>query len=199
MASHFVTKSQIDLDACVRLGDEIALESYPALRAFLENRVSPQAARLFAEPLISRGNREAPATVSWYCDFEGDAKPVAQLDDQARSDFDAKLGRLLGELRPLLTDPDGGQLVAAALHVPKLSDIWSLNGEPVILNWGMVGDASEIVRERAVQPISQDLGALSSTCSRPPADGYGTVGLRTIISATSRRRRDVTRARLYVL
>ncbi|MEM7721249.1 MAG: trypsin-like peptidase domain-containing protein [Pseudomonadota bacterium] len=149
MAEHFLTKTTIDLAATVRLGDQIVLESYPALQSFLANKGQSQAGRLFAEPLLSKGNREAPPTVSWYCDYEGTGVPISKLDDRARADVDALLAQRLAALRPLLADPDGGRLLGAALHVAKLDDIWVVDGNPVILNWGMLeaaGASSDAAR-----------------------------------------------------
>lgn len=170
MASHFLTKSQADLAACIRIGPEIALESYPALRSLLNDKVSPEAARLFAEPLVSRGNDSAPATISWYCDLEGDAVPLAQLDEQARSAVDAKIADRLREIRSLLEDPDGGQLVGAALHVPALSDIWVAQGEPVILNWGMLSAPNESSEAQRSAQYAGALGRYLPMAAAPSLD-----------------------------
>lgn len=143
MAAHFLTKTSVVLEACLRLDDQIALESYPALQAFLADRGQAQAGRLFAEPLLSRGNQNAVPSVSWYTDFEGTGGPISRLDDRARADVDAVLAQRLAGLRPLLDDPDGGRLLGAALHVPKLDDIWIVDGQPVMLNWGMISSPAE--------------------------------------------------------
>ncbi|MBC7155869.1 MAG: serine protease, partial [Rhodobacteraceae bacterium] len=64
MAAHFFTKTRIDLKRCLDVDGTLALERYPALHHALAGRVSPQAATLFAEPLVSKGNAGAEPTVS---------------------------------------------------------------------------------------------------------------------------------------
>jgi S1-C subfamily serine protease len=149
MSSHFLTKSRIDLAACLPAGEQLALESHPALAAFLAQHAGPETAALFAEPLISKGNREAPPTVSWYTAHAGEGRPITELDGPARAAAEGQLARMLARLRPLLDDPDGGRLVAAALHVPDPGDVWVVDGSPVILNWGLLtapGAADEAAR-----------------------------------------------------
>ncbi|MGC9420559.1 MAG: S1 family peptidase, partial [Rhodovulum sp.] len=140
MAEHFLTKSQIDLGQCLELGDGFALESHDALQRALRDRVSPEAAALFAEPLISRGNDAAPASVSWYTDRPGEGRPLRVLDDTDRARVEAVLGERLRRVGALLSDPEDGPLVGAALHLANHpdGDIWVVDGQPVIVNWGML-------------------------------------------------------------
>lgn len=139
MADHFLTKSQIDLGDCLSVGGTLALESHGALHQILTERVSPAAAALFAEPLINRGNDVAGATISWYVDVPGEGTPLAGLDEAIRSRIGAILSREFRAMRALLDDPEDGPLVAAALHVlgSPAGDIWVVNNNPVIINWGM--------------------------------------------------------------
>jgi len=138
MASHFLTKSQIELSQCIEFGGGLALESYAALQALLNAKAGPEVARLFAEPLLSRGNDTASPSVSWYAETEGSGVPIARLDDAEQAAVVARLSRHLRAVRALLDDPDDGALIAAALHVADASDIWSVGGQPVIINWGML-------------------------------------------------------------
>lgn len=138
MAQHFLTKSQIDIGQCLDFADGLALEAYPTLHQILLTRAGPEAARLFAEPLISRGNDVAPPTVSWYTDVDGEGQPMNRLDDAAQSALGAELSRQMRALRDAVDDPDDGPLIAAALHLRDASDVWSVSGRPVIINWGMM-------------------------------------------------------------
>ena len=138
MADHFLSKSQIDLGQCIRIGDDLALEAYPNLVQAIAEKAGPEAAKLFAEPLVSRGNDTAPASVSWYTDYEGAAQPVSRLSDEESTAISSEISRLLLPLRDLLDDPDIGILVSSALHVSSPSDILSVAGRPVIVNWGML-------------------------------------------------------------
>jgi S1-C subfamily serine protease len=138
MAAHFFTKTRIDLKRCLDVDGTLALERYPALHQALAGRVSPQAATLFAEPLVSKGNAEAEPTVSWYSDIDGDGTPLSALDDDARKSAEARLGDLLREIKPLMDDLDDGRLISAALHLRGADSIWVIKGQPVILDWGML-------------------------------------------------------------
>lgn len=137
MALHFLVKTQISLDNCVKYADGLALEYHEALRDLLRERVGGQAAALFAEPLLSRGNDTAPASVSWYSDIEGKARPLSSLPASARGAVETYLSDTLAPLRGLLDDPDSGPLVGAALWQLEPNDIMVVSGRAVLVNWGM--------------------------------------------------------------
>lgn len=138
MAQHFLTKTDVELGQCLEFADGLALDAYPALHQILLSRAGPEAAALFAEPLISRGNDQAQSTVSWYADVEGEGQPLSRLDGDAQAALEAELSRILLPMRGLVDGPDDGALVAAALHIRDRADVWSVNGRPVIINWGIL-------------------------------------------------------------
>ncbi|WP_138469528.1 trypsin-like peptidase domain-containing protein [Poseidonocella sp. HB161398] len=137
MADHFLTKSRLDRGQCLRVGDTIALELYPALHAALLRHAGEAAAALFAEPLVSRGNDEAEGSVTWYTEFPGAGTPLSQLDEGARAQVSDRLRAALAPLPALSADPEIGPLIAAALTVTGEDDFWAVQGAPVIVNWGM--------------------------------------------------------------
>ncbi|MEO0344466.1 MAG: trypsin-like peptidase domain-containing protein [Pseudomonadota bacterium] len=137
MGQFFLKKTQIDLSECIRIGDEPVLEKHDQLRAGIEAKVGPEAANLFAEPLLSRGNDTAEASVSWYTDYEGTGQKLSQFDPAQRSDIEAKLTERLAPLSRLLTDPELGAIASAALYQSHNDELYVVDGEPVILNWGM--------------------------------------------------------------
>lgn len=138
MADHFLTKTQIDLAQCLDYGGGLALESHAALSRAIADRVSPETATLFAEPLLNRGNDTARASVAWYSDIEGEGRRLDDLDDADRKRAEAILSEELRAIRAVLSDPEDGPLIGAALHVAGDRDIWVVNGRPVITNWGML-------------------------------------------------------------
>ncbi|WP_158964928.1 S1 family peptidase [Chachezhania sediminis] len=138
MADNFLTKNRIDLGQCLPFGDGLALDAYPALAEALKARVGPEAARLFAEPLLSRGNDNVAPSVSWYSDVPGTGQPFGRLPAAAQSGVTETLSARLKEIEPLVHDPEVGSLVAAAFHVKDPDDIWVVGGQPVLLNWGML-------------------------------------------------------------
>ncbi|MGI3168681.1 trypsin-like peptidase domain-containing protein [Pseudooceanicola sp. C21-150M6] len=142
MADHFLTKSQVDLSDCLPAGDDLIIEKYEALTDYITEGAGPSVARLFAEPLISRGNDVAAPTIAWYSDFDGQGVPFSHLDSEARADLSDVLSRRLAALPDLINDTPEGQLVASALHTLGPDSVWSVGGRPVILNWGMLPEAA---------------------------------------------------------
>lgn len=168
MADHFLTKSNIDLAQCLEHGNGLALESYSALQALLTAKVGPDAARIFAEPLLSRGNDTAAPSVSWYTDVQGSGQPVSRLDDASQAVIASELSQNLRAVRDLLDDPVDGPLVAAALHLSDASDVWSVGGRPVILNWGMLPkDAGKDAASRHAH-YTKTLGRFLPLAAAPP-------------------------------
>ena len=80
MAEHFLTKTRIDLGRCIQIAGAPAVEHYTELYAQLSAKAGPDVAKLFAEPLVSKGNDQAASTISWYSDRAGQGVPFAKLD-----------------------------------------------------------------------------------------------------------------------
>ncbi|MEM9551115.1 MAG: trypsin-like peptidase domain-containing protein [Pseudomonadota bacterium] len=168
MADHFLTKTRIELGQCLEFGEGLALDAYPALHEALKAKAGPEAARLFAEPLLSRGNDSAPASVSWYTDAEGSGQPFNRLDDAAQSGAASALSRQLAEIGPLIDDPDVGALVSAAMHLRDPDDIWVVGGRPVIINWGMLpADQARDASSRKAQ-YEKTFGRFLPLAAAPP-------------------------------
>ncbi len=174
MAEHFLVKTKVDLADCLVSGAELAVEQYETLVAFLTDRAGPSTARLFAEPLISRGNDVAPPTIAWYSDFEGEGRPYSELDESARADLSDVLSRRLAPLADLVDDGDAGRLVRAALNTLDPDSVWSVGGRPVILNWGMLPRAMQGDERATARHFKATLGrfmALEGGAAVAPAAG----------------------------
>ena len=143
MADQFLSKTRVSADDFVEAGGRAVLERYGELRALLAERAGPEAAALFAEPLISRGNDAAPATVSWYADGAGagEVRPLDDLPADERARAEAWLADHLRPLRPLAEDPATADLVLGALSVMGAGDVVVIDGRPVIVNWGLMPGA----------------------------------------------------------
>lgn len=137
MARYFLIKTQISLENCVKLGDTIALEHHETLHGLLRDRFGGPTAALFAEPLLSRGNDAAPASVSWYAEFDGKARALSTLPASAREAVETYLADTLAPIRGVLDDPQAGPLLGAALWQLDPNDILVVGGRPVLVNWGM--------------------------------------------------------------
>lgn len=136
MADRFLRSTKIPDGSALQVNGMPVQLLYPGLRAAIATRV-PTAAGLFAEPSV-RVSREGSTTVSWYSAFPGDPQPLPAVEGAARAAVERQLGDTMAALRPLLNDPELGELLGAALHVPALEDVLVLDGRPVLTNWGVL-------------------------------------------------------------
>lgn len=141
--SFFLTKTTIDPRRMIDVGGAAALDQHELLRTRLSASVGRAAAALFAEPLLSRGNGAAGATVSWYATSGGAVAKLAQLPADARAEAEASLRRTLSEIAGALSDPDLGPLVGAALMLDGPDDVWVVDRKPVLVNWGLASPEAQ--------------------------------------------------------
>ncbi|ABG30683.1 serine protease [Roseobacter denitrificans] len=167
MAEHFLTKTRIDLSRCIAAGDAPAVEQYEAFNALLMAKAGPDVAKLFAEPLVSKGNDQAASTVSWYCDRAGQGVPLSKLDTAEQNEVATALRARLSTLKDLLDDDEAAPLVAAALHIGSAGDIWAVGGHPVIVNWGLMPAEGSDAATRSVH-YARTLGPYLAMDGAPP-------------------------------
>ncbi|MDZ7710618.1 MAG: trypsin-like peptidase domain-containing protein [Roseovarius sp.] len=140
------------------------------MHRILSDRAGPETARLFAEPLISRGNDQAAPTVSWYSDHPGHGVPMHRLDEAARSQIEAALRDRLAPLDALIDDAEAGPLISAALYILADEDIWSVDGVPVLINWGMLPDGAGTGATARLAHYRATLGRFLPLDVAPPLD-----------------------------
>jgi len=138
MADHFIAKTRLEPGEMVELDGRPVLERFTELRALLLDRAGPEVAAMFAEPLVSRGNDQAPPSVSWYAEIAGEGVPLENLAAGTRAKAEAWLEAHLRPLKSLLDDPSAGPLVRAALALRGEGDIRMMGDRPVIVNWGLL-------------------------------------------------------------
>lgn len=149
--SYFLTKTTVDPRRMIAVGGTLAIEQFEALRTFVSARVGREAAEIFAEPVLSRGNDAAGTTVSWYVPRAGEGHRLEDLAVEARELVEKALKRSLAQLSEALADPDFGPLLGSALHINAPGDVWAVDGKPYLVNWGMApveAVASQTARER---------------------------------------------------
>lgn len=168
MAENFLTKTKLDREGIIEVSGRSALESYAALRELVGTRVSEEAATVLAEPVLSRGNDEAPPTVSWYVPWQGEGKRLGALGEEQRNQAESLLTERLLALSSLINDPDYGTLVGAALHVGSNDDIWVVEGNPVLVNWGTVPPGAAQSRPRRDRHFADTLGRFLPMLAAPP-------------------------------
>lgn len=167
MAEHFLTKTRIDLGRCIQVSGAPAVEKHAELYAQLSAKAGPDVAKLFAEPLVSKGNDQAASTISWYSDRAGQGVPFSKLDAAGQQEVGATLSARLAALSNLIDDEDTALLVSAALYIGGVGDIWSVDGQPVLVNWGLMPEAGSDAATRTAH-FAKTLGPYLALQSAPP-------------------------------
>ena len=118
-----------------------ATDCYEQLKAILQQKLGADHAALLAEP---QHNAEGNS-VDWYAEGSGPAVPLTELSEPEAQALRAQAGALAADIAGLAKDMTAdaqarqalsGQLLRIALQHPADEDIWSVNGKPVLINWG---------------------------------------------------------------
>ena len=118
-----------------------ATDCYEQLKAILQQKLGADHAALLAEP---QHNAEGNS-VDWYAEGSGPAVPLTELSEPEAQALRAQAGALAADIAGLAKDMTAdaqarqalsGQLLRLALQHPADEDIWSVDGKPVLINWG---------------------------------------------------------------
>lgn len=184
MANHLLCKTPVAIADLIEIDGEAAVERHAALREALAARAGPEAAALFAEPLLSRGNDAAPATIAWYGEAPDDGVTLDGLAPSSRVAAERWLADHLRPVAALADDPALGPLVRAALATRGRDDIRMAGGRPVIVNWG------QIPAEIAADPVRREAhlaAALGRFVMLPPSALRGAAAVGAAAAATAAR------------
>ena len=138
MARYFLTKTTVEPGTLVEVAGTPVLARYDVLMQALTGVIDPASAGVLAEPMLSFGNDQAPATIVWYSSYPGEARKLSELDRDRREAVVSTLRVRLADSARGLSDPSFGPLVGAALNVLDPDDVWVVDGQPVLVGWGMV-------------------------------------------------------------
>ena len=131
------------------------------LRRVVRRRLGDGPADLLADPQP----HEDGATIDWYAGWEGEVRPLADLEPEARlsaisavdkglSDID-----LLGQTLAGAGDPENTGLVGKSLQLaarrPAESFIYMVGDRPVVVAWGYEKEDAPAVMPRAIAPIPE--------------------------------------------
>ncbi|MEM7744268.1 MAG: trypsin-like peptidase domain-containing protein [Pseudomonadota bacterium] len=156
--SYFLTKTNVDPGRLLSLAGSPAIEQFEGLHQFLTNKAGRDAADLFAEPVMSRGNGTSETTVSWYVSRSGEGRPISELAPDSRAAIESQLRRTLTEVSSCLSDPDFGPLLGAALHLDGNRSIWAVDGKPFLIDWAMAPVEAQADPETRQHHFSETLG-----------------------------------------
>ncbi len=151
MAPRFIGKTSLARLHLVRLDGRPVLESHARLRELLQSRLGPDAAALFAEPVVTGPGPGNPGSVSWYADAPGDGEPLAALPVDRRAPVERRLREILAQFSPLLADPDVGPLLHRALALGSVDGLLAVGGTPVLIDWGLATDGAGSEEEVAAR------------------------------------------------
>lgn len=170
MAEHFLCSTKFEANQTILIAGRPAIASYATLRAVLQDRVGAEVADLFAEPQLPKGTGDARTGAAWYGHTDATARPFGALYPAEQAQVAEVLGQRLRGLAPLLFDPETAGLVGAALHLGGRNEdcILVADGQPVLINWGLLppgGDASEASRHAH---YTDTLGAFLPLAAAPP-------------------------------
>ncbi len=167
---HFVCSTDISGREPARIGGAPAVNHYRALIDRVEALAGREAASLFAEPVLPGGGARIATTISWYCAFEGAVIALDSIDEIAHRPVAEKLAARLQALSPALRDRGIGAALGTWLNIAAPSDIISVGGEPIFVDWGFLpaGVADEPLARN--DHFARTLGRFAPSLSLPPVE-----------------------------
>lgn len=134
----FIVKTALEGRTVLRVEQVPVLDAYAKLHEALVSCVGADAAQFFAEPVVTWGNGEAPGSVSWYADADGDVRPLRSLPPALRAHHEEVVRDLLSRLLPLRADATLGPLLTRALVVADPESVLVVGQRVVLVNWGLL-------------------------------------------------------------
>ena len=158
------------------------------LHSIISRALGPRCAALLAEPQHDAEQRH----IDWYSEREGKALPVSALPPEAAQAVREKAFRYaaaiadLGRQRAAAPDAVGiaDEMLPLVVRHAGEDDLWSVDGEPVLINWGFAparpgAQAQDLSRPGlmpAAAPVPPSPEAASATGAPGAAGGRGCLG-----------------------
>ena len=123
-----------------------ATDCHAQVCSIIAQHLSPAHAALIAEPQHDPGQQR----IDWYAGVNGTATPVSALPAEEAERLRARAGELARDILQLSEqwgkdaqsrEALAGQMLALVLQHPHEDDLWSVDGQPVLVNWGFVPGA----------------------------------------------------------
>ena len=172
-----------------RVGSQDAVDTYRDNIGEVVRRCGVEVASLFAEPVRPNRPDQANPQMTWFTPLDGQMLDLGTIDEMARRPVTSLFSRRLEQLKPILSDPKFGPVVASWLNITSPADLLSVGGNPVLINWGYLPEQvaqSGIGREAH---FAETIGRYAPDLQRPPFTAQEAVayGDRLRIQPTSAR------------
>lgn len=162
-------------------------QQYEQLVDLLARRLSPAHAHLFAEPVPVAVAGTGRPGLAWFAARDGEAHPVTALDPDAAKTLRAAAAALAAEIgtfadgleREGEASRDLARLLRDALVVPDPDQLWSVDGQPVLVAWGhrRAGSDGPAIARGAAITASAAAAAAGSPGMPEPGAGTGAAGV----------------------
>jgi S1-C subfamily serine protease len=151
-----------------RVRNQDAVDTYHATIGELQKRCGTEVASLFAEPVRPTKPDPGNPQMTWFTPLDGQMLDLATIDEVARRPVTSLLRRRLEQLKPALDDPEIGPTIASWLNITSASDLLSVGGNPVLINWGYLPQdvAKSGIRREA--HFAETVGRYAPELQRPP-------------------------------
>ena len=123
-----------------------ATDCHAQVSSIIAQHLSPAHAALIAEPQHDPGQQR----IDWYASVNGTATPVSALPPEEAEHLRSRAGELARDILHLSEqwgkdaqsrEALAGQMLALILQHPHEDDLWSVDGQPVLVNWGFAPGA----------------------------------------------------------
>jgi hypothetical protein len=166
------------------IGGQQIQDSWGKIDAYLRDSLGDAPADILAEP------QPTSAGLAWFCRPEGEVVPYGALEEAKAAALIAELDKRLAAIRARIAELKAGsrdsdrtlaETLERALVVPERRPgrefLYSVNGEPVLVNWGTRDESAEastavlqdfLRRERAPKPPPRPLPEVAAAAAVPP-------------------------------
>jgi S1-C subfamily serine protease len=151
-----------------RLGGTDLVKVYGQVIEKIRQQCGNEVASLFAEPAQPPKPEPDDPQLTWYTSLKGQMIELSSLDEMTRQPVVAKLRDRLEKLRPILLDPQLGPTVASWLYVTSPTDILSVGGDPVLINYSYIPQDIAISPSKRDAHFAETIGRYISNVPTPP-------------------------------
>lgn len=155
--TNIVGSLQVDEISRVLWDEQPLIDQFAKFHERLEATGGTRAASLFALPDPGYSRMRDTAIITWYTDQSGAARAFADLDAEERGRAEVEVSARLAEIADS-ADPELSRMLQLALNVASPEWLVLVEGEPVIVNWGLLPSPVAQSGEGYAAHISETVG-----------------------------------------